>query len=126
MAEYVLKDIVSKAGAKHWTIDSAAVSTEEIGNPVYPAARRELQRHGIPCGNHQARRITRDDLERFDRIIYMDHSNARYLERLFPDKRCWEPLLPHDVADPWYSGNFEKTWTDIYEGCTRIFEEMKV
>ncbi len=125
MAEYVMKDFVKKAGLTDWYIDSAAVSTEEIGNPVYPAARRELERHGVPCGNHRARRITREDLTQFDRIVYMDRSNARYLERLFPDTSGWEPLLPRDVADPWYSGDFAQTWDDIYTGCTRILEEMK-
>ena len=125
MAEYVMKHLVAEAGFIDWEIDSAAVSTEELGHPVYPAVRRILEGHGIPCGHHRARRITEADFKRFDRIVYMDRSNARYLERLFPQCSGWEPLLSRDVADPWYSGDFTQTWEDIYAGCTRILNEMK-
>lgn len=119
-----MKDLVAKAGLD-WKIDSAAVSTEEIGHPVFPAARRTLEMHGIPCGNHRARRITEADIQHFDRIVYMDRSNARYLERLFPHCSGWEPLLSRDVADPWYSGDFSQTWDDIYAGCLRILNESR-
>ena len=125
MAEFVMKDLVKKAGlADRFEIASVAVSREEIGNPVYPPARRELQKHGIRCDGHAARQITRRDLEHFDRIYYMDSSNGRYLQRLFGSGN-WEPLLNRDVADPWYSGDFQQTWEDILEGCTRILEELK-
>ena len=126
MAEFIMKDLVAKAGrAADFEIDSAAVSREEIGNNVYPPARRELQRHGVPCGGHAARQITRRDLEHFDYIYYMDAGNARYLARLFPgEKRKWQPLLPRDVADPWYTGDFAQTWEDILAGCSRILEEQ--
>ena len=124
MAEFVMKDLVKKAGlADRFEIASVAVSREEIGNPVYPPARRELQKHGIRCDGHAARQITRRDLEHFDRIYYMDSSNGRYLQRLFGSGN-WEPLLDRDVADPWYSGDFQQTWEDILEGCTRILEEL--
>ena len=124
MAEFVMKDLVKKAGvADRFEIASVAVSREEIGNPVYPPARRELQKHGIRCDGHAARQITRRDLEHFDRIYYMDSSNGRYLQRLFGSGN-WEPLLNRDVADPWYSGDFQQTWEDILEGCTRILEEL--
>ena len=86
MAEYILKDMAVRAGvADRFEIDSAAVSREEIGNPVYPAARRELGRHGVFCGDHTARQVTAADLRHFDRIYYMDSSNARLLRRLLPD-----------------------------------------
>ena len=125
MAEFVMKDLVKKAGmADQFRIASAAVSREEIGNPVYPPARRELARHGISCDGHAAHQITRSELEAYDRIYYMDGSNARYLQRLFgSDSAKCQPLLSHDVADPWYTGNFTATWEDILEGCTRILEE---
>ena len=124
MAEFVMKDLVKTAGlADRFEIASVAVSREEIGNPVYPPARRELQKHGIRCDGHAARQITRRDLEHFDRIYYMDSSNGRYLQRLFGSGN-WEPLLNRDVADPWYSGDFQQTWEDILEGCTRIMEEL--
>ena len=103
MAEYILKDMTVRAGvAERFEIDSAAVSREEIGNPVYPAARRELERHGVFCGDHTARQVTAADLRHFDRIYYMDRSNARLLKRLLPDDpEKIRPLLDRDVADPW-------------------------
>ena len=125
MGEYVLKDMVKKAGvADQFEIDSVAVSREELGNPVYPPARREMQRHGVACDGHRARQITQADVDRFDHIYYMDASNARYLARMFPDETKFRPLLNRDVADPWYTGNFTQTWADIEEGCARILEEL--
>ena len=126
MAEFVMKDLVKKAGReKDFHIASAAVSREELGNPVYPPARRELQKHGISCSGHAAHQITEAELDSYDRIYYMDASNARYLRRLFGDKaaKC-RPLLDRDVADPWYTGDFTQTWADVVEGCTRILEEL--
>ena len=126
MAEFVMKDLVRKTGrADEFEIASVAVSCEELGNPVYPPARRELAAHGISCAGKTARRITEADLAHFDHIYYMDASNARYLRRLFGDKanKC-KPLLNRDVADPWYSGDFSQTWDDILTGCTKILEEL--
>ena len=126
MGEYVLKDMVKQAGRSgEFHIASAAVSREEIGNPVYPPARRELQKHGICCDGHAAHQITRKELEEYDHIFYMDASNARYLRRLFgADSEKCRPLLPRDVADPWYTGDFTQTFADITEGCTKILEEL--
>ena len=127
MGEYVLRDMVKKAGmADRFEIASAAVSTEELGNPVYPPARQELKRHGIDCAGHRARQITRRDLDYYDRILYMDRSNERWLNRMFPgqwQKKC-RPLLDRDVADPWYTGDFTATWEDICEGCRKLMEEL--
>ena len=126
MAEFILRDMVKKAGRDgEFLIDSVAVSREEEGNPVYPPARRELAKRGIPCDGHRARRITEEELECFDHIYYMDSSNARYLQRLFGEKaaKC-KPLLSRDVADPYYCGGFEETYRDIEEGCRRILEEL--
>ena len=126
MAEFVMKDLVKKAGLQaKFHIASAAVSREEIGNPVYPPARRELAKHGIACDGHAARQVTMKDYHHFDRIYYMDRSNARYLTRLLKDTDKCRPLLPRDVADPWYTGDFRQTWEDILEGCARILEELK-
>ena len=126
IAEFVMKDLVKKAGrANEFHIASAAVSREEIGNPVYPPARRELARHGIACDGHTAHQITRKELEDYDYIYYMDASNARYLRRLFgADADKCRPLLSRDVADPWYTGDFGATWDDVLEGCQRILEEL--
>ena len=126
MAEFIMKDLVAKAGrGSDFEIASAAVSREELGNPVYPPARRELQKHGISCQGHAAHQITDAELAYYDRIYYMDASNARYLRRLFGDSaaKC-SPLLSRDVADPWYPGDFTATWNDIVAGCRRILEEL--
>ena len=127
MGEYVLRDMVKKAGmADRFEIASAAVSTEELGTPVYPPARRELKCHGIDCAGHRARQITRRDLDYYDRILYMGRSNERWLNRMFPgqwQKKC-RPLLDRDVADPWYTGDFTATWEDICEGCRKLMEEL--
>ena len=126
MAEFIMKDLVAKAGrGSDFEIASAAVSREELGNPVYPPARRELQKHGISCRGHAAHQITDAELAYYDRIYYMDASNARYLRRLFGDSaaKC-SPLLSRDVADPWYTGDFTATWNDIVAGCRRILEEL--
>lgn len=128
MAQSVLTDMVKKAGlADQILIDSAAVSREEIGNGIYPPALRELRQQGVPYIEHRARQITREDFRRFDRIYYMDGSNARLLartggcvsEKLFP-------LLPgRDVADPWYTGDFRRTFEDIASGCQKILEDLE-
>ena len=125
MAEFVLKDMVKKQGVeKLFEIASVAVSREELGNPVYPPARRELASHGIPCDGHRARQITNADVARYDHIFYMDSSNARYLQRLFPGEGKFRPFLSRNVADPWYTGDFTQTWLDINEGCKAILEEL--
>ena len=125
MAVFVMKDMVAKAGRSgEFHIASAAVSREELGHPVYPPARAELARHGIGCAGHAAHQITRAELDGYDKIYYMDSSNARYLRRLFgaAAEKC-RPLLERDVADPWYTGDFGATWEDILQGCQRILEE---
>ena len=126
MAEFIMKDLVREAGREgEFEIASCAVSREEEGNPIYFPAQRELSRHGIPFDRRRARRITEADLKHYDHIYYMDASNARYLARLFGDKaaKC-RPLLSHDVADPWYTGDFSQTWEDLLAGCTAILEAL--
>ena len=132
MAEFVMKDLVEKAGcASEFYIESAAVSAEELGNPVYPPARRELAHHGISCDGKTARQMTRDDYDRFDLLICMDSSNLRRMERICggdPDGKM-SRLLEHtgrfdDVADPWYTGDFSATWRDVEDGCTALLEKI--
>ena len=126
MAEFVMKDLVKKAGlADRVAIASAAASREELGNPVYPPARQELARHGLRCDGKLARQITKADLAIYDRIYYMDSRNLRYLKQMFPDYDRFLPFLDRDVADPYYMGGFDRTWADIWEGCNRILEELK-
>jgi len=124
MAEFILKDMVRKAGAEdRFQIASVAASCEELGNPMYPPARRELEKHQVSVERHFARLITQADYDHFDLIYYMDSRNMRYLNRLFPGKtKKFRPLLSRDVADPWYTGDFTQTWLDIVEGCEAILE----
>ena len=125
MAEFVLKDMVKKAGrSEEFMIASVATSREELGNPVYPPAKREMNRHGVNCDGHRARQITRKDVDEYEYIYYMDSSNFRYLQRMFPGETKFKPFLNRDVADPWYTGDFTQTWADITEGCARILEEL--
>ncbi len=125
MAEFVMKDLVQKAGrGAEFEIASAAVSREELGNPVYPPARRELARHGISCAGKTARQITAADLRYYDRIYYMDAANGRRLRQMFGSaaEKC-RPLLSRDVADPWYTGDFVTTFDDVLAGCTAILAD---
>ena len=125
MAEFVFKDMVKKAGvAERFQIASVATSREELGNPVYPPAKRELNRHGIACDGHRARQITAADCENYDYIYYMDSNNARNLARMFPHETKFRPFLSRNVADPWYTGDFTQTWEDICEGCQAILEAL--
>ena len=130
MAEFVMKDLVKKAGREEdFYIESAATSTEEIGNEVYPPAKRKLAEHGIGCKGKTARQMTRNDYERFDLLIGMDTWNIRNMTRICggdPEGKI-QMLLdftnrPGDVADPWYTGNFEATWRDVLEGCTCLLK----
>ena len=121
-----MKDLVEKAGlSSEFEIASAAVSREELGNPVYPPARRELQKHGISCAGKTSRQVVAGDYDYYDRIYYMDESNARRLARMLPENPDKiRPLLARDVADPWYTGDFGQTWEDILLGCKAILEEL--
>ena len=125
MAEFIMKDLVEKAGlSSQFEISSAATSTEEIGNPVYPSARRKLAEHGIDCTGKTARQLQNSDYEKYDLLIGMDQANLRNMYRIcggdFSDRIH---LLmeytdrPGEVADPWYTRDFDTAWCDIKEGC---------
>ena len=130
MAEFVMKDLVGKAGAdERFFIASAATSTEEIGNPVYPPARHKLAEHGIGCAGKTARQMTAADYREYDLLIGMDSANLRNMRRICGgDPEGKIRLLmdftdrPGDVADPWYTGDFETTWRDISAGCRGLLE----
>ena len=136
MAEFVMKDLVSRAGlADQFEIESAATSAEEVwgdrGNPVYPPARKKLAEHGIGVRGNElgvadkcARKTVRTDYGKYDMIIGMEQLNMRYMQRIYggdPDGKLSLLLdytdRPGDVADPWYTRDFDTTWDDIYEGC---------
>ena len=132
MAEFVMKDLVRKAGADtEFFIASAATSTEEIGNPVYPPARRKLAEHGIGCAGKTARQLRREDYDRFDLLIGMDGANLRNMRRICGgDPEGKLSLLldwagrSGDVADPWYTGDFEATWQDVLAGCQGLLDAL--
>lgn len=132
MAEYVMKDLVRQSGREdEFVIASAATSREELGNPVYPPARRKLAEHGIRCDGHAARQMTRKDYEEFGYLIGMDRMNLSNMARICggdPEGKC-SLLLAHagqsgDVADPWYTGDFEATWQDVNIGCRALLKEL--
>lgn len=129
MAEMIMKKLVSDAHrTDEFFIESAAVSTEEIGNPIYPPAQRTLRQHGVPFTDHRARQVTRRDYDCYDLLICMDSYNIRWLNRIIPngDPDDKVHLLMEyagsvrDVADPWYTGDFEATWRDCLDGCTAL------
>lgn len=132
MAEFVMKDLVQKAGLDgQLAIASAATSTEEIGNPVYPPARRKLAEHGIRCDGKRARQLRRDDYTRYDLLIGMDRANVRNMERICggdPEGKLHLLLeytaRPGEVADPWYTGDFQATWEDVEAGCTGLLQSL--
>ena len=133
MAEFIMKDLVGKAGlAERYEIASAATSTEEIGNPVYPPARRELASHGISCKGKTARQITRRDYEDYDYLIAMEQYNLRNIRRIIPEdpEGKISLLMAHtgsgeDIEDPWYTGNFSGVYRQIERGCRALLEETK-
>ena len=129
MAEFIMKSIISERGLlDRFYIASAATSTEEIwngvGNPVYPPAKRELAKHGISCEGKRAVQITKADYGKYDYILGMEERNIRNILRIVgKDPEHKVKLLldysdhPRDIADPWYTGNFESTYRDVVEGC---------
>lgn len=134
MGEFVLKDMVKKRGLeRQYEIASAATSREEIGNPVYPPARRKLAEHGIGCAGHAARQMTKQDYDHYDLILCMDRANLRSAARIAGGDPAGKLRLLLDfadrpgqeVADPWYTGDFEAAWQDILAGCRGLLEQSK-
>ena len=118
-----MKDMVRREGlSDHILVESAATSYEEIGNDMYPPAKRKLQKEGIPFVPREARRITKDDYGKFDLIICMERYNITNVMRIIgddPDHKV-RMLLSRDIADPWYTGNFDRTYSDLMERLQRI------
>ena len=132
MAEFVMKDLVQKAGLSHQIqVDSAATSSEEIGNPIHYGTQRKLQEKGIPFDDHRARRMTKRDYETYDLLIGMETMNIRNMMRITQG----DPLHkisrildytphPRDIDDPWYTGNFDITYEQIREGCEALLQKL--
>ena len=132
MAEFIMKDLVAKEGLSgRFHIESAATSTEEIGNEVYLPAKQKLAEHGISCKGKTARQMTAADYNRFDLLIGMDRWNLRNMKAICggdPDNKIHLLMdytkRPGEVADPWYTGNFDATWRDVLEGCSALLESI--
>ena len=130
MAEYVLRELVRRKGLEDvFEIDSAATSSEELGNPLYPPAQRVLQSHGIPFGKRRARRFRKEEYSSWDLIVCMDRNNVRNLNSITPDPEGKVRLLMgfageegREVADPWWTGNFDATWEDVLAGCRGLLD----
>ena len=138
MAEMIMRHMVVEASIEcqqSILIDSCATSREEIGNDIYPPAKRCLSAHGVPFSRHAARQITREDYQTFDMILCMEDYNIRNLRRVLgedimqQDAQLPQPkirrLLSHDVADPWYTGDFETTYQDLIEGCRALLAQIQ-
>ena len=132
MAEFIMKDLVEKAGLEtQFHIESAATSTEEIGNPVYPPARRKLAEYGIDCAGKTARQLTNSDYDKYDLLIGMDRANLRNMHRICGGDFASKLHLlmdytdrPGNVADPWYTDDFETTWRDVLDGCRGLLKQL--
>ena len=132
MAEFVMKDLVEKAGlSKNFRIESAAVSSEEIGNPVHYGTRRKLLQVGISCEGKTAVQMTKADYEKYDYIVAMDENNIRNILRIIKsDPQNKVSLLldfageHRSIADPWYTGDFDTTYIDVVKGCTALLEKL--
>ena len=132
MAEFIMKDLVRKAGlSAQVQIDSADTSRAEIGNPIYPPAQRQLRAHGVAFDDHRARQMTRQDYADYDLLIGMDTQNLRNMQRICggdPDGKL-RLLLAYtgqtrNVADPWYTDDFDAAWQDITFGCRALLEAL--
>lgn len=133
MAEFILKDMIKKEGLENsFEVESAATSSEEIGNSVYPPARKILAEHNISCSGKTARKITIEDYDKYDFIIGMDSANIYNMNKLWNDskKKIKHIMIDfakinRDVADPWYTGNFQQTYDDLVLGCKAILQKLK-
>ena len=133
MAEFMLKDMAARRGlSAGFEIASAATSREEIGNDIHYGTKKKLREAGIPYEKRRARQVTKEDYRRYDYLIAMDSENLRGLRRILPEDpqgKIYRLLdftgKPRDIADPWYTGNFEKTYQDILEGCREFFNYLE-
>lgn len=133
MAEFIMRDLVTKAGLEtFFFIASAATSNEELGNPVYPQAKLKLAEHNIDCSGKTARQLVTEDYKNFDLLIGMDNSNIQNMYNFFHGDSLKKIKLlldytsnPGEIADPWYTRNFEQAWNDIENGCTHLLKKLQ-
>jgi len=134
MAKYIFQDLINQNDlTEEFVIDSAATSNEEVGNGLYPEARRKLMENGIECSGHIAKRMTAKDYDKFDYIIGMEERNRMNILSIVGEDREKKVFClldfskePRDISDPWYTRDFEKAYQDIYEGCKALLEHIKI
>lgn len=132
MAEFVMRDLVKKQRLEsEFYIVSSATSSEEIGNPVHPGTKRKLKEHGIDCFGKYAVQFKKSDYDKFDYLVVMDSNNIRNLNRIIKsdtDNKVYKLLdftsRKGDISDPWYTGNFDETYRDVYDGCTAFLDYL--
>ncbi|MCM1227443.1 MAG: low molecular weight phosphotyrosine protein phosphatase [Clostridium sp.] len=132
MAEFIFKDMLKKCGREtELAAASSATSTEEIwngiGNPVYPPAREELEKHGVSCNGKRAVQLKISDYDKYDMFICMDERNVKNAIRIFggdPDNKVSKLLKNKDVSDPWYTNRFDAAYDDIFDGCRQLLESL--
>ena len=128
MGEFILTDMVRKRGiADEFHIESCATSTEEIGNSIYPPAKRELEKHGIAMYPHTAVQLRKSDYDKYDLFLCMDSMNIRNAMRILgsdPQNKLRRLLNDRDVSDPWYTNRFDVAYNDIYKGCTELLDSL--
>ncbi len=135
MAERLLRHLLEEAGlADQVQVDSAAVSSEELGNPIYPPARRMLEAHGLPSGGHRAHRVSSSEARTYDWILVMDAANLSGMRAILGAAPSSKPVVrrllsfageDRDVADPWWTGDFETAWADIEKGCRAVLSALR-
>ena len=132
MAMFLMREMVKAQGvADRFRIDSAATSSEELGNPLYPPARRKLMREGIPCEGHVVRKLEKADYARYDLLLGAESANIRNMLRICggdPDGKIRRLLdfsdTPRDIADPWFTDDFDTAYFDILEGCKALLDKL--
>lgn len=125
MAEYILKDMLSKNNIDNVIVESRATSYEEQGNDMYPKAKKILNQKGIPYSRREAKRLENEDYDKYDSFYYMEDKNLKNIERILENTDKCQKLLDKDIEDPWYTNNFEKVFEEIEQGCKGIIKKLK-
>ena len=125
MAEYILKDMLSKNNIDNVIVESRATSYEEQGNDMYPKAKKVLNQKGIPYNRREAKRLENKDYDKYDIFYYMEDKNLKNIERILESTDKCQKLLDKDIEDPWYTNNFEKVFEEIEDGCKEIIKKIK-
>ena len=125
MAEYILKDLLQKENISNIEVSSKAISSEEIGNDIYPPVKEVLEKNNIPYTRHYASKVTKEDYDKFDFFMVMEKTHIRYLKKIFGQDKKIKMLLEEDIEDPWYTRKFELCYEKVKKGCENLIKQMK-